>query len=99
MEASPFWVLHSRQKRPLFKDDRLRRGDCAPRGLSGNRRDPRQAGTGPGDRRAVSGKDRRWKTLVLAVEVKAEHCRAKLLKPGTATIGGARGSARMGSSA
>jgi len=29
--AAPIWVLHSRQRRPLFQDDELRRGDCAPR--------------------------------------------------------------------
>src|SRR5579871_226633 len=29
--AAPIWVLHSRQRRPLFQDVRLRRGDCAPR--------------------------------------------------------------------
>jgi hypothetical protein len=29
--ASPILVLPSRQGRPLFQDDRLRRGDFAPR--------------------------------------------------------------------
>jgi hypothetical protein len=29
--ASPFEILHSRQKRPLFQDDSLRRGEFPPR--------------------------------------------------------------------
>jgi hypothetical protein len=31
--ASPIWVLQSRQWRPLFQDDELRRGEFAPRGF------------------------------------------------------------------
>ena len=31
--ASPIQVLHSRQERPLFQDDRLKRGEFTPRGL------------------------------------------------------------------
>jgi hypothetical protein len=33
--ASPIDVLHSRQKRPLFQDDSLRRGEFAPRVFRG----------------------------------------------------------------
>jgi hypothetical protein len=31
--ASPVQILHSRQGRPLFQDDRLMCGDLTPRGL------------------------------------------------------------------
>jgi hypothetical protein len=33
--ASPIDVLHSRQKRPLFQDDSLRRGEFPPRQANG----------------------------------------------------------------
>jgi hypothetical protein len=71
--ASPIEVLHSRQRRPLFQDDRSRRGEFPPRqaksGLVGEPR-LRRAALVIADIAVIAeiARDRKGKSLLLRLD-------------------------------
>jgi hypothetical protein len=86
--ASPIWALHSRQKRPLFQDDRLRRGEFStPTSQQRTRRGPRFAPRGLGERRDRAPIEKRWRAgrnLQPSTQIR-DHPRRSAVKGFTST--------------